>query len=536
MSAVFLQAFGGLPSPSPSPTLGANLFTGAYVCSVMIWSPLVMAVITAVLPDLRGRYDRVPFWIAFWTAMGVLILNFLAYFQFETFGTVLQLEEKQQWLPGIGVGYHLGLDGTGMCLLLLSSIVSLAAVVASWPVRTRTRAYFVLMLFLQAAVNGVVCSRDLFVTALFLSAAVIPAGLLVLGWSGAARERAGARLLGYWGLGAAAVWLAVLVLYAGAGGAGFDMDVLSKTSLPVQGQLVSGIAALAGAACFLGIVPLHGGLKVALAEAPRGVALLLAGSVSRLGALVLMRIVLLCEPSAAGRLAAPMAGLAAATALYAGILALAEIRARGDVRRAGALLALLPGAVTLMAIAGETPLAYDGAIFAMFAGGLAAALLVVVLATATESSQSRSLSGLGGTGQRAPILTWLIVLAALGLLGFPGFGSYLAGLMTVLGSIHNQPAGTIGVLLGLMLGAVALGTLVWAIAFGPPAPDAPPPREIDIQERWYLAVLVTGLIWVGVVPSGPKVANVPLLDQGFVNVMNASTSDQAAPYVLPVAK
>jgi NADH:ubiquinone oxidoreductase subunit 4 (subunit M) len=328
----------------------------------------------------------------------------------------------------------------------------------------------------------------------------------------------------------------VLLLYAGTGGAGFDLDTLDKAHLTLPAQMAVGVAVLVAAACFLGIAPLHGGLRTALSEAPVGVAVQLAGIVSRLGALLLLRLLLVANSGAALKLGSALSGLAVATAIYAGVLALAQLRASGDVRRLGALLALLPGAVTLLAIAGESPLAFDGAIFTIFTGGLAAALLVGGLATASDRAESRSLQALGGAGVRAPVLTWLLVLGALGVLGFPGFGSYLGALMTFFGSIRNEPGGTFGVLAGLILGAAALAGLLWRVAFGPPPPDAQPVSEATIPERWYLAGLATALIWVGVVPSGPKVAGVPILDPGFVNVMNASTSDQAAPYAVPVPK
>ncbi len=526
-----------LPSPSPTPqAFGSNLISVAFFCSTTIWAPAILAILVATLPNPRGRNDAAFRWIALWTMVGLLVVNLLTYSNFQTFGSALQYEEKVQWLPGLGITYHLGLDGMGMAVLMLSSIAGVAAVLASWNVRTRVRSYFALLLLLQGCVNGVICSHDAFVAALFLSAAVLPAGLLVTGWGGPGRARAGARLIGYWGIGAAAFWGAILLLWSATGSAGFDLDVLLKATPPLGVQVAAGALLLVTAATWLPIFPLHGWARDALAEASPGVAVLLAASASRLGGYLLLRILILGEHDGAVRLGSAMSGLAAATALYAGVLALAELRSRGDLRRVAATLSLLPGAVTLLAIAGETPMAFLGAIFALYAGGLAGALLVSAAATTAERAETRSLAALGGIGLRAPILAWIVILAGLAVLGFPGFASYLGWLMALLGSIRNEPGGTFGVAAGIVLCGTAVAGLLWRALFSPPSAERAAATESTIPERLYLSVLVTALIWVGIVPSGPKVAGVPIFDPGYANVANASTSTEVDAYAVPVPK
>jgi NADH-quinone oxidoreductase subunit M len=527
-----------VPSPSPSAPVpfGTNLVPVAFFCSTMIWAPAILAVVVATLPNPRGRNDGAFRWVALWTTVGMLLVTLLVYANFQTFGSALQYEEKIPWLPALGVTYHLGLDGLSMGVLLLGAIVAVAAVLASWNLRTRVRSYFALLLLLQACIDGVICSHDAFVTALFLSAAVLPAGLLVAGWGGALRGRAAARLIGYWGVGAAAFWAAIFVLWSATGSSGFDLDILLKTPPPLGAQVAAGAFLLVTAATWLPIFPLHGWSRDALSESVPGVALLLTGSASRLGGYVLLRILIIGEHDGAVRMGSAMAGLAVATALYAGVSALLELRARGDLRRVAASLALLPGAVTLLAIAGESPMAFLAAIFALYAGGLAAALLVGAAATTAERAETRSLTVLGGIGLRAPVLAWIVILAGLAVLGTPGFASYLAWLMTFLGSIRNEPGGTFGVAAGLMLCGGAVAGLLWRALFAAPTGERLAATESTIPERLYLCVLATALIWVGIVPSGPKVAGVPIFDPGYVNVINASTTTEADPYAVPVPK
>src|SRR5262249_56717179 len=94
----------------------------------------------------------------------------------------LQFEETLPWLPALGVAYHLGVDGIGMALLLLNGVIGVTASIASWDVRERARTFFIMLLLTQAAVNGVVVARDLFVLGLFLAASTVPIAILVAGF------------------------------------------------------------------------------------------------------------------------------------------------------------------------------------------------------------------------------------------------------------------------------------------------------------------------------------------------------------------
>lgn len=69
--------------------------------------------------------------------------------------------------------------------------------------------------------------------------------------------------------------------------------------------------------------------------------------------------------------------------------------------------------------------------------------------------------------------------------------------------------------------------------FGAPNLDAPTPADSSLSESWYLGILVGALIWVGLVPGGPKLAQVPLFDPGLANVVSQAAADLAAPFAIP---
>ena len=520
------------PSPTPAPTVpGAGIFSTSLLLSITVWVPVVVAIAIATMPNPRGRYDALIKQISFFTNLGLLFVLGIAYNQFQSFLPTLQYEEKVTWLQSVGVVYHLGVDGPGMTMLLLSGGIGIVSVLASLGVRERVRSYFCLLLLAQASVNGAIVARDMFVLILFWGAAAVPLALLVLGWGGQRRHQATWRLLGYWGLGTGALILGTMVLYSAAGGASFDMDVLLKATLSPRVQLAVGSLMVVAAATRLPLFPLHGWARDVYSEAPVGVTVIVAGSASRLGAYLLLRTLVAAEPVAAHLLAPLLAALAALTVGYGALVALRH----HDIRQASAYLALIPGGVTVLALAALQPLSIAGAVLSLFAGGLAAALIVSVCGTLSERAQSRSLHVLAGLAPRMPILTWLMVLAGLAVLGVPLLATFTSNLLTFFGSFKTQPIGAFAVAAGLALGAIALASLWRRVLFSAPNPDAPGVSDASLGETWYLGLLAGGLLWVGLFPGGPKLPGTdsPLFDQGLVNVLSAGISDIASPYVLP---
>lgn len=519
----------GNPSPSPTPIspFGPTIIHSNFLLSTLIWLPVVVAIVIALMPNPRGRFDRLMLQIAFWTNAFLLFLCLIAYTQANLFSSAPQYEENLPWLPAFGVSYHLGVDGIAIPLLFVGSLIGVVAVLASASIRERVREYFVLLLLVEATVNGVLSARDTFVLVVFWGAGVLPIAFLLAGWGGPARRLAGARFLGYGAAGTAALALAVLVLHSGSGGVSFDLDYLQKSILNPRLQVVIALLLVIAAATRLPLFPLHGWARDAYSEGAPGVAILIAGVAARLGGYLLIRLMIIGEHSGS-RLVAPLiAALAAATVVYA---ALACVRTL-DIRRFGAHAALVPGAIFALGIAGLTSLSLLGATLQLVVGGLAAGLIVGVTATIAERAQSREVEVMGGLAPRMPKLSWILILAGLAVIGVPGSATFVGEAMVFFGSVQSQPAAVAAVAIGLALLAGGLAFAYHRILFGAPQPDAPGASDASLGEMWYLGLMVGMLLWWGILPGGPKLGGtVPLFDEGIVNVINNTSADIVSGY------
>ena len=528
ISIVVAAVHAASPTPLPVTVPGSGIFQSSLLLSIVVWAPVLIAGVIAVLPNPRGRFDQLMKQIAFFTNVGLLFLLWIAYNQFQPFLSTVQFEEKIPWLPGIGATYHLGVDGPGLVMLLLSGLVGLVSTLASFGIRERVRSYFCLLLLTEACVNGAVVAHDMFVLLLFWGAAAIPLALLVLGWGGPRREAAAWRLVGYWGLGTIALLVATMALFSATGGSSFDMDVVLKAPLSPRVQLAIGAAVIVAAATRLPLFPFHGWVRDVYSEAPVGVGIVVAGTATRLGAYVILRILVGAEPIGAQLLSPLLAALAAATVIYAGLVVLRA----ADLRRVGAYLAMVPGGITVLGLAALSPLAIGGSVLSLFSGGLEAALIVGVCATLADRAQTGSLSVLRGLAPRMPNLTWITVFAVLGLLGIPLMASFTAEALTFFGAFKNQPLAAFAVAAGLAIVAASLAVILHRVLLGAPNPDAPGVSDASLGEKWFLGLLAGALLWVGVFPGGPKLpgTDTPIFDPGLVNAMAAGITEIASPY------
>src|SRR5207237_455519 len=314
----------------------------------------------------------------------------------------------------------------------------------------------------EAAVSGTIAARDLFVLILFWSAATVPVTLLVGGWGGSRRQAGAARLLAYWGAGSGALLAGGLLIYGAAGGSDFDLSTLSQAQPASRLQFVAGALIVVAAATRLPLFPFLGWVRDVYAEAPAGAVMVVAGAATRLGGYILIRLVVAALPAGSRALAPYIGILAGATVIYA---ALAALRS-ADLRHAAGYLAVLPGGVTALGLSGLTPLSLHGTILSLFAGGLAASMLVGAAATFAERAQARNLAVARGLAGRMPVLSWLLLAAAGAVVGVPFAATFASGVMVFGGSFIRAPAPSLAVAIGLVLAGCAIAWLAARLLFG----------------------------------------------------------------------
>jgi NADH-quinone oxidoreductase subunit M len=120
---------------------------------------------------------------------------------------------RRPWIARFDISYSIGVDGVSMPLILLTSIVTFLAVLASWSIDKHVKAYFALLLILETGVLGAFMALDLFLFYVFYEVMLLPMYFLIGVWGGGRRKHAALKFVLYTLLGSVFILVAMIGLY-----------------------------------------------------------------------------------------------------------------------------------------------------------------------------------------------------------------------------------------------------------------------------------------------------------------------------------
>ncbi len=438
---------------------------GEHALSVLVVWPLVVVLI-AGLSRLAGRRDD-PLVRSASIAASVFELllaawcyrHFVPDFARADGNDGFQLVERSVWVRSLGAEWYVGVDGASVLLVVLAAAVGLVAVLVDGE-RTRTDAYHSALALLGSAVMGALVALDL---ALLFAAWTTVLGTLVIlvgGWGGPHAHRAAARLGVIGGIGSVALILAFAAL-SGASARNLLVDgsavahtmsipELARTSFGARGPILG--LPFAGAVWVLlfvavaaasPLVPLHGWLPDALEEGPSGAAIVIGGIATTLGPYLLVRVGLEALPEAARWAGPSMASVGGIAAAWGALCSMVQ----RDLRRFVAYGVLANAGLCLFGIGALTAQGIAGAVMALFAHGVAAAMLLTIANALESRARTCDAVRLQGLAGEAPVLAGLLVAALAVSLGVPGLAGSWGILLMFVGGFARHP------LLALILAA-----------------------------------------------------------------------------------
>jgi len=482
--------------------------------------PLAGAVLVAVWPRRTPERDaRTLRAVAAVFAAVPLVLLAAAWARFQGTGGFEQVEHAA-WIPSLGVGYTVGVDGFSLPLAALTALLFVASIVYPVDRKGREREYYALFLFLEAVSLGVFLALDLFLFYVFWDLSLVGMYFLIGVWGHGTRperaRRSALKFFLYTLAGSLAMLLAILGLYLSTEPRTMDMAAIIAQQ-PLSADHVGGggggwLATLVfvGFAVAFAIktpmVPFHTWLPPAHVDAPAPASTILAGVLLKMGTYGFVRILLSMMPETFQRFAFPLGVLAVVSIVYGALVALAQ----GNLKRRIAYTSVNHMGYTMLGIAAAASLwagdvaarslALTGATVEMVAHGLITGALFLISGSVWARAETYELSDFGGLASRAPALTLLTSIAAFASLGLPGLAGFVAEFQVFVGGFGVYPwlAG-IG-LLGILITAALFLHLLQKLFLG------------ELPERWrewprlaplevaVLGVLLALVVWIGVYP------------------------------------
>ena len=471
--------------------------------TAVVFLPLAGAVVIALL--VRGDTNVRVFAAAIALAEFVLSIVVFARYDLAPGAGQFQLVDKlENWIPveSFNVQYYLGIDGLSAPMVLLTGLLGMVAVYASWSIKHRVREYFVWLLALQTAVMGVFTALDFF---LFWELELVPMFFLISIWGSGRKEYSAMKFLIFTFLGSAFMLVGILTLFFSTGT--FDM-----TQLPaeIEGGRLLLPAGLTFALLFvafavkLPVWPLHTWLPDAHTDAPTAASVMLAGVLLKMGAYGMLRVSVTMFPEVTRDIAWLLAGAGVVNILYGA----AVVFRQTDLKRLIAFSSVshmgfvLLGLSSVAGIDGRvSPVGLTGASLQMFAHGAITGLLFLLVGYVYEKAHTRYMPDLGGLASRMPLLATSLVVAGLASLGLPSTAGFAAEIHVFLGAFPVWSWLTAVGAFGVVLTAGYILWMIQRIMFGARNQRFDDVSDATPLELVPVALMIIAIMVVGIYPA-----------------------------------
>src|SRR5512141_2400565 len=189
-----------------------------HILSIILFTPLVGALFVLLIPKDNKNAIR---WVAnIFAALGLLVSVPLVPMFWAVKGDAgfrgFHFIEggPNNWIPTIGSGYYLSIDGVSFLLVMLTTLLGWISILSSWnAIQERVKEYYVWFLILQTGMLGVFMALDFFLFFFFWEAMLVPMYLLIGIWGGPRKLYAAIKFFLYTLLGSVLMLLGILFLY-----------------------------------------------------------------------------------------------------------------------------------------------------------------------------------------------------------------------------------------------------------------------------------------------------------------------------------
>ena len=483
-----------------------------HILSIILFTPLVGAVVLMLVPGTQKNAIR---WVAnIFGFLGFAVsLPLVAWFWEKKSqpGFLFQEGRPNEWIPTIGAGYYLGIDGISFLLIMLTTFLGAIAILSSWKaIEDRVKEYYIWFLVLQTGMLGVFMSLDFFLFFVFWEAMLVPMYLLIGIWGGPRRLYAAIKFFLYTLLGSVLMLLSVLFLYffhhTQTGVYTFSIQELYLTAPNVPLVYGSTAAIILFFGFFLAFAikvpmfPFHTWLPDAHVEAPTAGSVILAGVLLKMGTYGLIRFSLPFFPAVIHypRVRLTMIALSIIGILYGGLVSLVQ----KDMKKLVAYSSVSHLGFCTLGIFALNQAGLAGSVLQQINHGISTGALFLIVGILYERRHTRDISEYGGISTIMPVYATIALIMFLSSMGLPLLNGFVGEFTILQAAFMAKPAWAIWSVPGVVLAAAYLLWLYQRVFFGKVEnPKNEKLLDLSPRELATFLPLVAVALWIGLYPK-----------------------------------
>lgn len=497
------------------------------ILSLLIWIPIVGALVVMLLPSRRPDVAR-----ALATVLSVTVFGLACYLLviFDPESGALQLRESADWIPSLGIGYRLGVDGFSLFMLALTAFLFPLMLIGSTHVTKRVKHYVAFLLLLEGVQMGVFAATDTFLFFVFWELTLIPVYFLIGYWGGEDRRRAATKFFLYTAAGSA--FLLAAVVGAGAladGGVSFDYGALARTDYPMLAQQLLFWGFTIGFLFKVPVVPFHTWLPDAHTQAPTAGSADLAGVLLKLGAFGMLRYSIPLFPRAAVQAVPVLLTLAVIGIVFTALVA---IRQR-DAKRLIAYTSVSHLGFVVMGIFALTTTGVIGGVTLMLNHGITTAALFFLIGFFYDRRHTHAISAFGGLKKTMPVYAAIFLFMTFAAAGLPGLNGFVGEMLTLFGTfvVHRWWAVVAGV--SVILAGIYMLWLYQRLFYGSEIKEENKGlKDLGAREIAVMVPMIVLVLLLGIYPK-PVLDRIEPTAQRMIARVEVATRGTPQEYVQP---
>jgi len=488
-------------------------FISSHLLTLILFFPVLAALVILFLPRDEVKLTR---WTALIASLVPFGLSVWLWVRFEAGLPGFQFKETYAWYAAVSSAFHIGVDGLSLTMVMLTTLLTPLAILASFGIQDKVKAYMMLFLMLETGMLGVFMSLDLLIFFVFWEIGLVPMYFLINQWGSANRNYASLKFMIYTMGGSLGLLLAIQLL--GVLFQTYDLPALYEQWNALEGTVMGLPVASVKAIAFWAFVvafaikvpvwPFHTWLPDAHTEAPTAGSMILAGVLLKLGAYGFLRLVLPLYPVESEKYAGALAFLAVMAIVFGAFASFGQT----DFKRLVAYSSVNHMGFVLLGIAAAAKsagtmnahIAMDGAVLQMFNHGLSAAGMFFLVGVIYERTHTRNLEEFGGLFPLAPVYGGILIFTSMASLGLPGLNGFVSEFMVVRGSWPVLTVYTAIAMLGLLFTGAYILKGIKKVLHGPVnehwAHGERKLTEITTREIIVMAPLMALILVLGIWP------------------------------------
>ena len=493
--------------------------TGLPILSTLILLPLIGVLFTLMIKgENEERVATNSRLIALSASVITFLISLSLWGGFDPAGPYFQFNEAYDWLPGLNIRYHVGIDGISLFFVLLSTLLTPICILASWnSIKTRVREYMIAFLVLEAMMIGMFVSLDSFLFYIFFEGILIPMFIIIGVWGGPNRVYAAFKFFLYTLLGSVLMLLALIAIYLQTGTS--DIPTLFQTPLPETLQTWVWWAFFASFAVKVPMWPVHTWLPDAHVEAPTAGSVILAGVLLKMGGYGFLRFSIPMAPLASQEFAWVVMGLSVIAIIYTSLVALVQ----QDMKKLIAYSSVAHMGFVTLGIFSLNKQGLEGSIFQMLSHGIVSAALFLCVGVVYDRLHTREITRYGGLVNNMPKYALVFMIFMLASVGLPGTSGFVGEFLSIIGAYQANTVLATFATTGIILGAAYMLYLYRRVVFGElTKKDVKAMTDLSLREILIFAPLIVIVFWMGIYPQpifdvmGPSVDRLIDIYQGAI--------------------